>query len=113
MTQMATSTFWIIIFALAGGTYLLRLSFILIFSNRDVPPLILRILRFVPAAVLPAIIVPAFVFQDSVLRLSLDNPRLIAGILASLVAWYTKNVLATIGSGMGALWVIQFFLTGT
>jgi branched-subunit amino acid transport protein len=38
---------------------------------------------------------------------SLGNTRLVAGALAALVAWRTKNVLLTIGVGMAALWILQ------
>ena len=33
--------------------------------------------------------------------------RLLAGVLAVVVAWRTKNVLLTIGVGMAALWVLM------
>ena len=38
-----------------------------------------------------------------VLDVSLANERLLAGALAALVAWGTKNVTLTILVGMGAL----------
>jgi len=41
------------------------------------------------------------------LDLSFGNVRLLAGVLAALVAWRTKNVLLTIAVGMVALWVLQ------
>ncbi|MBF8282806.1 MAG: Branched-chain amino acid transport, partial [Anaerolineales bacterium] len=44
------------------------------------------------------------------LDLSLGNARLLAGGLAMLVAWRTKNVLLTIAVGMGALWILQAIL---
>ncbi len=91
-------------------TYAIRLSFILFFSKMEVPSLLLRAFRFVPVAVLSAIIMPALLLPKGVLAFSLDNARLFAGIIAIGVAWKTKNVLATLIIGMGALYLLQFLL---
>jgi branched-subunit amino acid transport protein len=40
----------------------------------------------------------------------LNNARLLAGILAALVAWRTKNVVFTILVGMTGLLVLNLFL---
>jgi branched-subunit amino acid transport protein len=42
--------------------------------------------------------------------LSISNPRLVAGIVAIIVAWVTKNVVVTILAGMGVLLLFQVFL---
>ena len=91
-------------------TYSLRLSFILLFGKSEAPQWLRHTLRFVPPAVLSAIIFPELLLHDGSLNLSLGNPRLLAGLLASLVAWRTKNVMATILVGMAALLVLQFVL---
>ena len=69
----------------------------------------LRALQFVPPAVLTAIIAPELFLQDGSLSLSLANGRLVAGLIAILVAWRTKNVVLTILTGMAAMWLIQWF----
>jgi branched-subunit amino acid transport protein len=38
---------------------------------------------------------------------SFGNPRLLAGVLAGVVAWQSKNVLLAIAVGMAAMWVLQ------
>jgi branched-subunit amino acid transport protein len=77
-----------------------------------VPDWFQRALRFVPAAVLSAIILPELVTRNSGLDLSWHNPQLLSGILAILVAWRTKNVILTIVAGMAALLVLQALLGG-
>jgi branched-subunit amino acid transport protein len=67
-----------------------------------VPPRLERALRYVPAAVLAALVVPAVVAADGSPTL-LGNDRLLAGAAAALVAWRTESVLATIVVGMVAL----------
>ena len=105
-------TIWLIMIALAIGTFLIRVSFIMLLSNRNVPPQILRALRFVPASVLSALVIPQILTRNHSISISLANPQMVAGIIAAVVAWRTSNVLYTILSGMIVLWVLQALLPG-
>ncbi|HVU70778.1 MAG TPA: AzlD domain-containing protein [Ktedonobacteraceae bacterium] len=102
---------WLLIIGIGLATYAIRLSFITIFGKREIPAFVLRMLRFVPMAVLSAIIWPQLFILNNTLDLSLTNPRWIAGLLAVLVAWRTRNVLLTIAVGMVALWLLQWGLS--
>jgi branched-subunit amino acid transport protein len=64
----------------------------------------------VPVAVLSAIILPELTSPTGSLFLSWRNPQLLAGMVAILVAWRTKNVLLTIAVGMAALLAIKLVL---
>jgi len=111
MAGIATETIWLVILAGALGTFGLRVSFIAIFGRIDsIPPRVDLLLRYVPAAVLAALVVPPLLAPGGDLALSLGNERLLAGSLAAVVAWYTENMLATIGVGMGALWALTWLL---
>jgi branched-subunit amino acid transport protein len=102
---------WLPALALGGLlTFLTRLSFIALLGRVETPPALARALRFVPPAILSAIILPELVLRDGALWLSPSNERLAAGLFAALVAWYTRNVLATIGAGMAVLWGLQALL---
>jgi len=103
-------TLWLTIFAAGLITYATRLSFILLFERIQIPAWLRRALRYVPAAVLSAIILPELVFQDGTLAVTPTNPRLLAGIVAILIAWRTKNILLTLVSGMVTLWILQAIL---
>ncbi len=98
---------WLLLIGMGIVTYAIRLSLIVLIGRVDVPPIIQRALRFVPPAVLTAIIFPELLRPGGTFDLSFGNVRLLAGVLAAGVAWRTKNVLLTIGVGMGALWVLQ------
>ncbi len=98
---------WLIIVAIGLLTFVTRLSFIFVFGRRGVPPRIRQALRFVPPAVLTALILPELLLPTGLVDISFGNERLIAGILASIVAWRTKNVIATILVGMAALIVLM------
>jgi branched-subunit amino acid transport protein len=101
-----TRTVWLAILLGGVGTYCLRASFLFLFERvGGVPPRLERALRYVPAAVLAALVVPAIVAADGSPAI-VGNDRLLAGGLAALVAWRTGSVFATIAVGMGALVVL-------
>jgi branched-subunit amino acid transport protein len=92
-----------------GGllTFGMRLSFIYLLGRFEVPEAMRRALRFVPPAVLSAIVFPELLRPTGSMDLSLDNHRLLAGVIAILVAWRTKNMLLTILLGMILLLILQ------
>lgn len=100
---------WLVM--LVGGliTFGMRFSFIYLFGRFEVPETIRKALHYVPPAVLSAIIFPELFLRDGTLNLSFDNHRLLAGLVAILVAWFSKNILITIIAGMIALFLLQFF----
>ena len=91
-------------------TLLMRVSFMLLFGRIAMPHALLRALRFVPPAVLSAIIVPELAVQSGQVAITWTNPRLIAGLFAVIIAWRTKNILLTIAFGMIMLWLLQSVL---
>jgi branched-subunit amino acid transport protein len=93
---------WIAIVLAGAGTYAMRASF-LAFASRfvDLPPLAQRVLRQIPPAVLAALVVPALVRPTG--QLDLWQPRLLAGVVAALVSWRTRNVGLTLVVGMALL----------
>ncbi len=106
----ATLNLWLAILACGIVTFLIRLSFIAIHGRVTMPLWFTRALTFVPVAVLSAITLPEILIQNDALNFSLLNPRLLAGIVAVLVAWRTKNILATIAVGMLILLTLQFVM---
>jgi branched-subunit amino acid transport protein len=100
-------TVWLTVLAMGLVTYLIRLSVIGAIGRIDIPPLVQRALRFVPPAVLSAIVFPELLRPSGALDVSAGNLRLIAGLVAIVVAWRTRNVLLTIAAGMATLWLLQ------
>jgi branched-subunit amino acid transport protein len=94
---------------LLGGliTFGMRFSLIYLFGRFEIPPTMRRALHYVPPAVLSAIIFPELFYPEGGLNLAFTNTRLVAGLIAILVAWFSKNTLLTIVVGMIALFVLQ------
>lgn len=95
---------WILILGMGLVTFAVRYPVILLVSRMPLPAPIFRALRYVPPAVLAAIIFPAVVQPAGRLDLGLSNPALVGALTAALVAWRTKKLLLTIGLGMLAFW---------
>jgi branched-subunit amino acid transport protein len=100
-------TIWLIMLVAGLMTYAIRLSFILLWGHVNVPVWLQRSLRFVPPAVLTAIFFPELFLPSGSLNISIRNDRLLAGVLAALVAWRTRNIVLTILVGMVALLLLQ------
>ena len=94
---------WLIILAMALLTFYQRASFLLLPERVQLPPLLVRALRYVPAAVLTAIWAPELMLQNGVPSLSIGNERLLAGLVAIGVAWRWRVTFGTILAGLAAL----------
>lgn len=101
---------WLVIIGAGIITYAIRLSMIVASDRLVLPDNLQRALSYVPVAVLSAIIFPEVLQPGGQLDLSLGNARLIAGLAATLVAYFTKNVMWTVVAGMGVLWSIQLLI---
>jgi branched chain amino acid efflux pump len=107
MTQIDPNIIWLLLILIGTGTFCLRLSFIALLGRLEIKPVVTNLLRFVPPAALAALIFPAILAPGGEIDISLSNGRLAAGLVAAAVSYFSKNILATIGSGMVVLWVFQ------
>ena len=99
---------WLIFFLGGLLTFGMRYSFIYLLGRFELPETLRRSLRFVPPAVLSAIVLPELVIRSGQFDVSPTNFRLLAGVVAILVAWKTRNTLLTILAGMVALLLLEF-----
>ena len=100
---MTATALWLAVIGMGVATYALRISFIALLARMELPRMFQEALGLVPAAVLAALVFPAFFRAGDAIEVSLANEHLLAGALATVVAWRTRSVLLTIGVGMAAL----------
>lgn len=105
---MNTTTVWFVILAGGLGTFLARYSFFWLSDRKTLPEEWIRVLRFVPPAVLGALVVPGVIMPVVEAGESLLSPRVIAAVIAVLVSWKSKNVMITFAVGMISLWLLQY-----
>jgi branched-subunit amino acid transport protein len=106
--MMSEPTMLLVIFGMGAITYGLRAGSLLLAERLPRKAWLISFLRFVPVAVLSAIVALELLTPGGTLSLSpLANHRLLAGALAILVAWRTRRMLPTILVGMISLWILQ------
>ncbi|QLG61373.1 AzlD domain-containing protein [Halorarum salinum] len=109
-TTYGPAAIWGAILAAGLATYAIRLSFIHLFGRVEgVPPALERLLAYVPPAVLAALVAPDFVPASATVA-ALADPTLVGGAAAVAAAWYTEDVLWTVGAGMAGLHLARFLL---
>lgn len=114
-------TVWLVIAVAGVGTFTIRASFLFLLGQVDgIPPRAERALRFVPAAVLAALVVPSFLQVDggplaaaptlADAIAAFTGPKFLAGTVAAAVAYRTESILATIVVGLAALLGLELLL---
>lgn len=109
MSNYSTAEVWIIVSILALGTYLIRLSFLGFMDPDRLPPYLLKLLRYTPVAVLPAMVAPLAVWPPATGGQT-DLPRLIAVAVAGLIGWRTRNTLWAAVAGFATLTGLLYLL---
>ena len=89
-------------------TFLTRFSMIALLRKEMFNERIREVLSYVPSAIFPAIIFPAIFIDDLGMIQLEDNPKIMASIIAMMIGILSKNILATIFSGLISYWVIIF-----
>ena len=98
---------WSIIIGLGLGSYLLRLSFLGIVGNRDLPEWVLRHLRYTAVAVMPGMITPLILFPQATDG-TLDPVRMGAAVATVVISLATRNATLTIFGGAAVLFALHF-----
>ena len=103
---LSGAALWGLILVLAAVTYLLRASFVALFSYVDVPDGVERHLNLVAPAVLAAVAVPPLFYRDGAYHLSPTDPFLLAGLAGAVVAWRTERLVLTMAVGLATYGVV-------
>ncbi len=101
---------WTLIFFCGAITYLTRFLMIAILKKEMFNDRIREVLSYVPSAIFPAIIFPA-IFLDNFGQFQFeDNPKILAAAIAVIVGVLSKNIIATIFSGLASYWFLIFIV---
>ena len=91
-------------------TYLTRMTMVALVNRDLLGEKIKAVLAYVPSAVFPAIIFPGIFINDYGTFIEMNNPKIFGAIVAILVGYFSRNVIATILSGLFSYWIIIFLL---
>ena len=96
----------LMISGMAAVTYGIRVVLLPAAKRTAFPPLMLRALRYVPPAVLTAIIVPAVLMPDGQsLHIHWTSPHLAGALMAAFAGGVCRSLLMAIVSGMAGFWL--------
>ena len=107
---MSDLAFALMVAGMALVTYLPRLLPALVLQGRRVHPFITAWLRYVPVAVMAALLLPSLLVSEERLHLAWDNLYLWAAFPAGLVALKTRSMFATVLVGMAVVALVRFFI---
>ena len=100
---------WLSIIIAGILTYFTRITMIALVSRDMLGDRIKAVLAYVPSAVFPAIIFPAIFINDYGIFIEMNDPKIFGAIVAIVVGYFSRNVIATILSGLISYWIILFF----
>ena len=89
-------------------TYFTRMTMIALISRDMLGDKIKAVLEYVPSAVFPAIIFPGIFINDFGTFIEMNDPKIFGALVAVIVGYFSKNVIATIFSGLLSYWLIIF-----
>ena len=101
---------WTLIFYCGLITFLTRFSMIALLKKEMFNDRIREVLSYVPSAIFPAIIFPAIFLDNTGLIQLEDNPKILAAIIAMVIGIFTRNIIATIFSGLATYWFLIFIV---
>ena len=99
---------WLSIAVAGILTYLTRMTMVTLVSRDMLGDKIKAVLAYVPSAVFPAIIFPGIFINDYGQLIEMNDPKIFAAIVAVIVGFFSKNIIATILSGLISYWFLIF-----
>lgn len=93
----------LIIAGMALVTFATRYSCVALLKQTGMPAWLEKWLKHIPTAILTALIMPALVLPKGQIDISFHNHYLLAGFVAALVAYKSRNIIATLMLGMGTI----------
>ena len=101
---------WLSIIVSGIVTYFSRMAMVALIDREMLGAKVKEVLNYVPAAVFPAIIFPGVFFNDFGSLVEITDPKIYGAIVALVIGFYSKNVIATILSGLLSYWIIIFLI---
>ena len=101
---------WLSIIVAGVLTYFTRMAMIALVSREMLGDKIKAVLEYVPSAVFPAIIFPAIFINDFGSFVDMNDPKIFGAIVAVIVGYFSKNIIATILAGLLSYWFLIFIV---
>ena len=103
-------TSWLLITYCGLITFFTRFSMIALLKKEMFNERVREVLSYVPSAIFPAIIFPAIFLNNAGSIQIEDNPKILAAIIATIIAILSRNIIATIFAGLITYWFLIFII---
>ncbi|MDX9849947.1 MAG: AzlD domain-containing protein [Anaerolineaceae bacterium] len=107
---MAETNVLITLVGMALVTYLPRLIPAWVLRDKQLPAFLVAWLRYVPVAVLAALLLPSLLIENNQINFSASNLYLWAAIPAGWVAWKKKSLFGTVIVGMLVVALVRWII---
>ena len=101
---------WFTIIIAGILTYFMRMTMIVLIDRDMLGDKVKAVLEYVPSAVFPAIIFPAIFINDYGTFVEMNDPKIFGALVAVIVGYFSKNIIATISAGLVSYWFLIFIV---
>ena len=101
---------WTSIFIAGLITYFTRMSMVTLIDKDIFNENFRKILNYVPSVVFPSIIFPGVLLDDYGSLVTISDPKIYGALIAIIVGYFSRSVIATILSGLLSYWTFIFLI---
>lgn len=94
------------VFALTIGTIMIRGAFIFLSGKMKISPKLKELFSYIPAAILPTLIIPATFFHQGKVDIFGGKERFLILLASMVAAYFIRNTLFIISFGLALLYVV-------
>lgn len=107
---MSNMSILLVCLGMGAVTYAPRVLPLLLFAGKEMPNWLKEALKFVPVAMLSALVAKDVFFKDDALFMSLSNPKILAFVLVAIVAAKFKSIPISLVVGVGSIFIFSKIL---
>ena len=107
---MSNMSILLVCLGMGAVTYAPRVLPLLLFAGKEMPNWLKEALKFVPVAMLSALVAKDVFFKDYTLFMSLSNPKILAFVLVAIVAAKFKSIPISLVVGVGSIFIFSTIL---
>ena len=107
---MSNMSILLVCLGMGAVTYAPRVLPLLLFAGKEMPNWLKEALKFVPVAMLSALVAKDVFFKDDALFMRLSNPKILAFVLVAIVAAKFKSIPISLVVGVGSIFIFSTIL---
>ena len=107
---MSNMSILLVCLGMGAVTYAPRVLPLLLFAGKEMPNWLKEALKFVPVAMLSALIAEDVFFKDDALFMSLSNPKVLAFMILIPIAAKFKSIPISLVVGVGSIFILSTIL---